>query len=57
MAQKSLWKDHEDNLFLSRAEMVADLISKEKDCWMCGLCLVKEVNFTIAFAGKMPFKT
>ncbi|XP_029632424.1 uncharacterized protein LOC115208469 isoform X2 [Salmo trutta] len=60
---------HEDNLFLSRAEMVANLISKEKDCWVCGMGPVKVgagltlmgvpigVNFTIALAGKIPFNT
>ncbi|XP_031675541.1 uncharacterized protein LOC116370076 isoform X2 [Oncorhynchus kisutch] len=60
---------HEDNLFLSRAEMVANLPSKEKDCWVCGMGPVKVgaglplmgvpigVNFTIALAGKIPFYT
>ncbi|XP_055776565.1 uncharacterized protein LOC129854003 [Salvelinus fontinalis] len=60
---------HEDNLFLSRAEMVANLPSKEKECWVCGMGPVKVgaglpligvpigVNFTIALAGKIPFYT
>ncbi|XP_013985637.1 endogenous retrovirus group 3 member 1 Env polyprotein [Salmo salar] len=61
--------NHEDNLFLSRAQMVANLTSKGKDCWVCGLSPVKVgagfplvgvpigVNFTIALAGKIPFNT
>ncbi|CAB1341425.1 unnamed protein product [Coregonus sp. 'balchen'] len=61
--------NHEDNLFLSRAEMVANLTSKEKDCWVCGMGPVKVgaglpllgvpigVNFTIALAGKIHFNT
>ncbi|XP_045568269.1 endogenous retrovirus group 3 member 1 Env polyprotein-like [Salmo salar] len=60
---------HEDNLFLSRAEMVANKTSKENDCWVCGMGPVKVgagltlmgvpigVNFTIALAGKIPFNT
>ncbi|XP_045068477.1 uncharacterized protein LOC123483085 [Coregonus clupeaformis] len=61
--------NHKDNLFFSRAEMVADLTSKEKDCWVCGMGPVKVgaglpltgvpigMNFTIALAGKIPFYT
>ncbi|CAB1329709.1 unnamed protein product, partial [Coregonus sp. 'balchen'] len=33
--------NHEDNLFLSRIEMGANLTSGQKECWVCGLGPVK----------------